>query len=219
MFLTLLRREALSARRNHQALLQPLVLYALLVCLFPLALGADEDSLVKLAPAALWLPLLLATVLAAEQLLAADRACGQLSQDVLHLELWLLLLAKIIIAWLRLVLPLLLLLPLLSLLLHLPPARLPGLLALLTLASLALLSLAAIGASLTLGAARATFLQLLIVLPLQIPLLLLGVMASRDYLHGLAIGGYYALLGALALFSLLCALPFGSLALRSHSLN
>ena len=218
MFLTLLRREALSARRNHQALLQPLVLYALLVCLFPLALGADEDSLVKLAPAALWLPLLLATVLAAEQLLAADRACGQLSQDVLHLELWLLLLAKIIIAWLRLVLPLLLL-PLLSLLLHLPPARLPGLLALLTLASLALLSLAAIGASLTLGAARATFLQLLIVLPLQIPLLLLGVMASRDYLHGLAIGGYYALLGALALFSLLCALPFGSLALRSHSLN
>ena len=219
MLTTLIRRELHTSLRNPQTILQPLLFYALTIILFPLATGADNDTLLHTAPAALWIALLLAALLAGEQLFSADYADGTLSQDRIHLpDLWLLLPAKLTAAWLRFTLPLLFILPLLTLMLHIPAAHIPATAALLALGSLPLLLIGALGAVLTLAQTHGTFLRFLIVVPLYIPILIIGVAAGHDNLLGLAISGHYALLGAFSLFALITIIPFATLALKTQHL-
>ena len=219
MLTILIRRELHTSLRNPQTILQPLLFYTLTIILFPLASGADNDTLLRTAPAALWIALLLAALLAGEQLFAADYADGTLSQDRLHLpDLWLLLPAKLTAAWLRFTLPLLAMLPLLALMLHIPAANIPATAALLALGSLPLLLIGALGAVLTLTQTHGTFLRFLIVVPLYIPVLIIGVTAGHDNLLGLTIGGHYALLGAFSLFALITIIPFATLALKAQHL-
>ena len=140
MLSLLIRRELRASLRSPHTLLQPVLFFTLTICLFPLASGADNEALARIAPAALWIALLLAALLASEQLFAEDYADGTLSQDRIHLhELWQLLAAKLAAAWLRFTLPLLAVLPLLALMLHIPATKLPARAALLALGSLPLL--------------------------------------------------------------------------------
>lgn len=216
--MTLLTRELLVTWRNPQLIFQPLLFFILTLCLFPIGLGTDNGTLARIAPAAIWIALLLAALLAGEQLFAADYQDGTLSQDALHIPLWQLVAVKIAATWLRFVLPLLLALPLIAVMLHIPPAKLPLTAAQLALGSLALLLIAAIGAALTLTQSQATFLRYLIVIPLYLPVLIIGVTASADHFIGLPTGGHLALLGAFTLFSLIGMIPFTALAIRAQSL-
>ena len=118
----------------------------------------------------------------------------------------------------RFTLPLLAVLPLLALMLHIPATKLPAMAALLALGSLPLLLVGTLGAVLTLAQSHSTFLRFLIVVPLYIPVLIIGVTASHDSLLGLAINGHYALLGAFNLFALITIIPFGTLAIRAQGL-
>ena len=96
MLSLLIRRELRASLRSPHTLLQPVLFFTLTICLFPLASGADNEALARIAPAALWIALLLAALLASEQLFAEDYADGTLSQDRIHLhELWQLLAAKL----------------------------------------------------------------------------------------------------------------------------
>ena len=196
----------------------------LLIVLGAAALGVLIESFVRV-PAErrmyelqLSVAALLAALLAGEQLFASDYQDGTLSQDALHIPLWQLVAVKIAAAWLRFVLPLLLALPLIAIMLHLPFARLPLTAALLAIGSLALLLIAGIGAALTLGQTQATFLRYLIVIPLYLPVLIIGVTASADHFMGLPVHGHTALLAAFALFSLIGMIPFTALALRTQAL-
>lgn len=215
----LIKRELLSAWREPQQWLQPVLFFALTIVLFPIALGSDENTLQSSAPAALWLALLLAALLAGEALFSEDYRDGTLSQDRIHLsELWMLALAKLVAAWLRFSLPILICLPLLALMLHIPLARLPALAALIAPGSLSLLLIAMLGAALTFNQRQSTFLLFLIVIPFYIPVLIIGVTAASSILHGLTYDGHLALLGAFALFALLVMLPFTALALKAQAL-
>ncbi|MBV7434901.1 heme exporter protein CcmB [Cardiobacteriaceae bacterium TAE3-ERU3] len=219
MLTLLIKRELLSAWREPHQLVQPVLFFALTIVLFPIALGSDENTLRASAPAALWLALLLAALLAGEQLFSEDYRDGTLSQDRVHLsEFWLLALAKLGAAWLRFSLPILICLPLLALMLHIPLATLPALAALIVLGSLSLLLIAMLGAALTVNQQQSTFLLFLIVVPFYIPILIIGVTAASSILNGLTYQGHLALLGAFALFALLTMLPFTTLALKTQSL-
>lgn len=218
MTATLFAREMLVTRRNPQLIIQPLLFFILTLSLFPLALGTDSNTLARIAPAALWIALLLAALLAGEQLFAPDYQDGTLSQDALHIPLWQLVAVKCACAWLRFVLPLLLALPLIAVMLHIPMDKLPVTALQIATGSLALLLIAAIGAALTLAQNHATFLRYLIVVPLYIPVLIIGVTASADHFIGLPATGHLALLGAFTLFSLIGMIPFTALAIRAQAL-
>ncbi len=215
----LVQRELRIAWRKPQAIFQPILFFSLTICLFPLAIGTDNASLQHSAPAILWIALFLSVILAADSLFAEDYHDGTLAQDRMHLDpLWLLVFAKAFSAWLRFTLPLLILLPLITLMLHIPAHNLPWIALLLTLGSFVLLMIGTIGAALTLSQLQSTFLLFLIVVPLYIPVLIIGVTATRDSLLGLSIHGPLALLGAFVLFSVITIIPFSTLALRSQPL-
>ena len=199
----LLRRDLSAAFRRRGELLQLLFFFVITVSLFPLAATPDPAHLQKIAPAAIWMAALLASLLALDGLFRADFEDGALEQLLLSPHPpTLLVLTKTVAHWLISGAPLVLISPLLAMMLHLPPRALGVLLASLLLGTLLMSMLGALGAALTLGAraARSTLLGLLI-LPLYIPPLIFGAGAVRAAALGLPASGHLLWLCAMVLLA------------------
>jgi heme exporter protein B len=107
-------------------------LFALLtvVALFALALGGDAESLAAVASAVLWLAVLLAGLLSLDSLFRGDAEDGSLEQWMLApVPLCLAGAGAHVMHWATTALPLVVAVPLLGELLHLPRAQLPVLMA------------------------------------------------------------------------------------------
>ncbi len=182
----LLRRDlALTWRRRGDAL-NPLLFAIIVVALFPFALGPEPAVLERIAAGTIFVAVLLAGLLSLDGLFRSDLDDGSLEQLVLSPHpLSLLLACKITIHWLTTALPLILIAPLLALLLHLPDAVLPVLLAALALATPLLSLIGAICVALTVGMRRSGMLLTLLVLPLLMPVLIFGAGACNAAQSGL----------------------------------
>ena len=126
----LLRRDLqlLWVRRGDA--LQPALFALLTVVLFALGLGGEAESLAPVASAVLWLAVMLAGLLALDSLFRGDAEDGSLEQWMLApVPLWWLVLVRTLVHWLTTALPVIVAVPLLGELLHLPRAQLPVLMA------------------------------------------------------------------------------------------
>ncbi len=177
----LLRRDLLLALRRRSDVLLPLAFFLVTTALFPLALGPDGQLLRSVAPGIVWVAALLASLLGLPRLFADDYADGSLEQLLLSPQpLELLVLAKVAAHWLTSGLPLLLLAPLVALQYGLDAGALGVLCLGLLLGTPVLSLLGSIGAGLALGARGGSVLVALILMPLYIPLLILGSSAVSD---------------------------------------
>jgi len=200
------QRDLRLAFRRPGEWLQPVAFFLIVTLLFPLALDPEPARLRALAPAALWVAALLASVLAVEFLFREDGRDGTLEQYALSGQsfAWLLL-AKTLTHWLLTGLPLVVAAPLAALSLGAPATAMPGILAALLLGSLSLSLLGAVGAGLTLGVRRGGALLSLIVLPLAIPTLVFGARATDLAIRAEPMDGSLYLLAALAVLALTLA--------------
>ena len=198
VFTQLLRREARLLCRRPAELLNPLVFFAIVVALFPLAVGPESKLLETLSPGLVWVAALLAVLLSLDGLFRSDFEDGSLEQWVLSPQpLPLLVLAKVLAHWMFSGLALVLLAPLLALMLGLPARCLPVLLISLLLGTPILSLLGAVGAALTVGLKRGGLLLALLILPLYIPVLILGSGALQSALQGLPTAGHLLWLASL----------------------
>ncbi|WP_407315890.1 heme exporter protein CcmB [Pseudomonas sp. nanlin1] len=203
VFTLLLRREARLLCRRPAELANPLVFFAIVVALFPLAVGPDAQLLQSLSPGLVWVAALLAVLLSLDGLFRSDFEDGSLEQWLLSPHpLALLVLAKVLAHWAFSGLALVLLAPLLALMLGLPGDCLAVLLASLLLGTPVLSLLGAVGAALTVGLKRGGVLLALLVLPLYIPVLILGSGALQAALQNLPTSGYLLWLASLAVLTL-----------------
>lgn len=211
----LIRRDLLLALRRRAQILNPLVFFVIVVTLFPLGLGPEPNLLQKLAPGVLWVAALLAAMLSLEAMFHSDFEDGSLEQLLLAPQpVFITIIAKVLTHWLLSGLPLLLLAPLLALWLHLSPEAIVVLLASLALGTPVLSLIGAIGVALTVGLRRGGVLLSLLVLPLYIPVLIMGAGAVDAAASGLAAGAHLSILGALLLLSLSLAPWAAGAALR-----
>jgi heme exporter protein B len=200
------RRDLVLAARAPGEWLQPLGFFVLVCLLFPLALSPEPGRLRELAPAALWVALLLASLLALEFLYREDARDGTLEQFALSGQSFTaLLLAKTATHWMLTGLPLVLAGPVAVLALGAPASSVPGVLLALLLGSITLSLIGAIGAALTLGTRRGSALLSLLVLPLVMPVLVFGARATMWAMTGDETTGALLLLGALGVLSLTLA--------------
>ena len=198
VFATLVAREARLLFRRPAELLNPLVFFALVIALYPLAVGPETQLLKTLSPGLLWVAALLSVLLSLDGLFRGDFEDGSLEQWVLSPHpLALLVLAKVLAHWAFSGLALVILSPLLGLMLGLPVACLPVLLVSLLLGTPVLSLLGAVGAALTVGLKRGGLLLALLILPLYIPVLILGSGALQAALQGMPATGYLLWLGCL----------------------
>jgi heme exporter protein B len=206
----LVRRDLLLAMRRRSDALMPLAFFLVTTSLFPLAIGPDSKLLRSVAPGIVWVAALLASLLGLQRLFADDHADGSLEQLLLSPQpLELLVLAKVLAHWLTSGLPLLVLAPLVALQYGLDGASLAVLWCGLLLGTPVLSLLGSIGAALALGARGGSVLVALILMPLYIPLLILGSSAVAANGDGTGSAPHLMLLGAL-LAAALAAAPWAA---------
>lgn len=203
-----LRRDLALALQQPAELANPLAFFVLVITLFPLGVSPEPGVLAGMAPGVLWIAALLATLLGLEALFRRDRDDGTLEQLVLRAQpLYLPVLARMLAHWMVTGLPLTLLAPLLGGMLSLPPeARLPLLVGL-ALGTPVLVLLGGVGAALTVGLRTGGVLLALLVLPLFVPVLILGVSAAELAATGLGAAGPLLWLAAGTSFAVTAA-PF-----------
>ena len=184
--------------RRRSDVATALLFFVIVASLFPLGIGAEPERLRSIAPGVIWVAALLSSMLSLSRLFAADHADGTLEQMLLGAApLGAIVAAKVLAHWLVAGLPLVLIAPLIAVQYDVA-APLYGVLAVSLLLGTPVLSfIGAIGAALTLGLRGGGVLLSLLVLPLYVPVLILGAGAVAMADAGLAAGGQLELLGAL----------------------
>lgn len=195
---TILERDLRIVVRRPGDAATALLFFVIVASLFPLGVGAEPNLLRAVAPGVIWVAALLSSMLSLARLFAADHADGTLEQMLLGVSpLGVIAAAKVIAHWLVSGLPLVAIAPVIALQYDLAP-ELYGTLALSLLLGTPVLSfIGAIGAALTLGLRGAGVLLALLVLPLYVPVLIIGAGSVDMASAGLAPDGQLLLLGAL----------------------
>ena len=167
--------------RNRSDALKALGLSLQIILLFALLYGPAAEQLGPLASGACLLAVILAINFNAEQFLAEEARSGALEQWLFYsVSPYFLALAKIVAFWLASVAPLLLILPLFTLLLAGSSAEMWLLIQALLLISPTLCCLAALAAALSLSLSNRVFFIQLIAMPLSIPLLIFALQIIND---------------------------------------
>lgn len=196
----LLLRELRLTARKPLDMLMPLVFFLVAAALFPLGIGPEPERLREIAPGVLWVVALFATLLSLHRVFEGDWQDGTLDQLLLPPQSGLRLAAvKALAHWLTQGLPLLLVAPLLGLMFGLPAEPLGLLMLTLLLGTPVLSLLGTLSAALTLGLRSGALLNLLINLPLAVPVLIFGSGAVAAQQAAQGAQGHLALLGALLL--------------------
>ena len=195
---TVIYRDLLLVMRRRSDALNTLIFFVIVVSLFPLGVGPEANLLRTIAPGVLWVAALLASMLALNKLFAADFADGTLEQMLLTpAPLSMVVVGKVLAHWVVTGLPLVLLAPVLALQFDVPREAFGVLVGALLLGTPVLSLIGAIGAALTLGVRGSGVLTALLVLPLYIPVLILGAGAVDASAAGLDTAAHFMLLGAL----------------------
>lgn len=192
-----LRRDLMLSGRRLGELGNPVVFFAAVVSLFPLALGADAALLRAVGPGVVWVGALLASLLSLEGLFRADFEDGSLEQLLLSPHpTSVLVSAKILAHWLVTGVPLLLITPLLGVLLQLSAPAQVVLFGGLLLGTPILSLLGSVAVALTLGLPRGGLLVSVLLLPLFAPVLVFGAGAVSSALLEMPVLPYFYMLGA-----------------------
>jgi len=197
-----IRRDLLLAFRQRADVANTLLFFIVVVTMVPLGVGAEPNLLRSIAPGVVWVAALLAAILSLNRLFAADFADGTLEQMLMSAEPLPLIVLVTVIA------------VVLGIMFDLGVEATAVLMASLAVGTPILSLIGAVGAALTLGLRGGGVLVSLLVLPLYVPVLILGAGSVEAVAAGLGAGPYLLLLGALALFAVVLTPWAVSAALR-----
>ncbi len=184
--IALLARDLRLAVRAGGGFGLALAFFLIVTVLVPLGVGPDGPTLARIAPGILWVAALLACLLSLDRIFALDHEDGSL--DLLAtapIPLEGVVSVKALAHWVVTGLPVTFAAPALGLLLNLPPAAMPMLVAALAIGTPALSVIGTFGAALTVGLKRGGLLLSLLVLPLYIPTLIFGAEVVKRAVEGL----------------------------------
>jgi heme exporter protein B len=171
----------------------------------------------------IWIAVMLASLPQMDRLFTRHAKDGVLEQMLVSpAPMAMLMLAKILAAWVIIILPLVLAAPVLGLMFGLPVHMLAGVLGCLGMGGLCLVLIGAMAAALSLGSRQSGIFTAIIVLPLSMPVLIFGVagisaIQADDAMAGASTGastGHIMLLGALTLVLLVLSPPVTAAAIR-----
>ena len=193
-----IRRDLLLAWRRRSDVATTVLFFVIVVSLFPLGIGPEPNLLRAVGPGVIWVAALLACMLSLARMFESDHADGTLDGMLLAaVPLGAVVIARVFAHWLVSGLPLVVLAPVLALQFDLDQS-LSGVLVLSLLLGTPVLSLVGtIGAALTLGLRGGGVLLALLVLPLYVPVLIIGALALDAAASGQGAQAHFLLLAAL----------------------
>ena len=205
----LFQRDMALFMRRRQDAISVLGFFLVAVALFPLGISPEPEFLREIAPGAIWIAVMFATVLALDRLFTEDLADGTLEQQMLvPLPITLVVLVRLLAHWVITALPVVLLSPVIGLQFGLAANEIGVLFLSLLLGTPVLVLIGAIGSALTVGLRSGGALLTILLLPLYVPILILGTSAVASVMNDAAYSGQLMLMAA----ALAVALPLTPLA-------
>ena len=192
-----------------------LLFYLLAIIMFPLSSGTEATLLTSIAGGSIWMAALFSSLLSLDRLFRSDFEDGSLEQLVLSgMSLETIVISKCFAHWLTTGLPIVILSPVLALIIGLDFSYWWILCLTLLLGTPSLTLIGATPAALSCAIGKGGVLTALIILPLMLPVLILGSGAINAEISGLGGFGHIYALAAILPISLV-AVPFlASKALR-----
>lgn len=198
-----IRRDLMVSFRNPSDVLNPLVFFVIVITLFPLGIGPSQSVLSDIAPGVIWVAALLATLLSMDLIFRSDYEDGSLEQMAVSSQpLYLIVGGKVISHWLITGLPLTLLSPVLAMMLYVNQSGMVAVVLSLLLGTPVLSLLGSIGAGLTVGLRKGGVLIAILILPLYVPVLILGTAMVETGMVGGDYQGHILWLSAILALSL-----------------
>lgn len=217
MFFKILKKEMLLSVRQGSDLLVPVCFFGLVLTLFPFTLGAEPNLLRLIAPAIIWISLLLAGLLSLERLFLPDFQLGRLDfYRLTGLSTYEILLVKAITHWVVTFVPLLLLSNLATVFFDLSTDSWKILETTLLIGTPAISLIGCFGLSLSLGAKNGGILMALLILPFMLPILIFAASAISAVQQGFTATAQLSFLGAYVLFMAVLTPWAGGAALSKH---
>lgn len=206
MLAEVFRRDLRLAWRRWPELAQPPLFMLLVASLFPLGVSPSLQVLNMIAPGVIWIAALLASLLALDLLFRPDYDDGSLELMALSPQpIALLAASRVLVHWLVTGVPVLIVAPLIGIMYALQAEALNVLVLGLLLGTPLLSLIGGIGAALTVSLRRTAPLLALLVLPLCVPVLILGTRAAAMAASGLDSAGPLYMLAALLVLGLTLA--------------
>lgn len=194
------KSEYLLMLRNKGDFFNILVFFILISTIWALSIPGGIININKIGPSIIWVSLLLVIYLNMEKMFRLDYRDGTLSQWKLKLNsLTLYAFSKIVVHWSLSVIPLILITPCLALMFHLSINTLIILIMALLLGAWCLIALGAMAVTLTIKVESSSILVAILLLPLYVPILLLGIETTLTTTSSDLLGAYFCLLIALAI--------------------
>lgn len=217
MFRAILIRDVQIALRSGGTWLHGLAFFIVFLALAAIALGGDFAVLRPLAPALIWMAVILSLLLSFDDLFSVDANDGNLEHIKLsRCPLIIYVAAKACACWLLTIGPLIVALPVAALLYDLPLWTSTGLLLSVLLASPALICYGVFCASLLVSYQRSGVLLVLISLPLVLPILIFALASVISYeTLKFAAPEFLALMG-LNLIAIAIGIPAAASALKTE---
>jgi heme exporter protein B len=212
MIKAILIRDLHLNMRSGSGVLNGLFFFFALVVIFPFAIGPDMKLLSKIAPALLWIGVVLSSLLSLDRLFQMDHEDGSLNgmsagRDMT--EIVIIIVAKLLSQCLFSCVPLVLIAPLFGLMFNIEGSLLLSVMLSLMVGIPALVAIGSLGAAITLSIPRGSLLLSIIIFPLIVPILIFGVLASSNFL-----GKEWLILSGLSLFFTIIGIFGAALALK-----
>ena len=211
----ILKKEFLIYSRKSSSFISPVVFFLISISLYPIGISNDPGILKNLAPGLIWITVLLSTLISFQNIFSEDYEDGSIELLLASGQnLSLIVLIKIFVNWIFSCLPIIVLSVLSVFLLYFPQEGLKPLIISLLIGTPTICLFGALAGALSLGKNSITGPALM--LPLSLPVLILGTQAINYSLNGINFSSNILLLTAILVF-LLPIILFASVgALKLH---
>ena len=203
MVKNLIKKELIIYFRNLNNIFLPLIFFFLIISIFPLVLGPDKLLFDSIIPGMIWITAILTTLLSSNNFFRDDYSNGVIEMYLTsNKAVELILFFRIIACWIFTCLPIILFMPLVSLLFDIPFENSFVILITLLIGTPILISIGIFGSALTLGLAKNNILTPILVIPFYIPVLIFSASAIDSVSSGLPYDMQISILMALLILIL-----------------
>tara|TARA_E500000178_G_scaffold353789_1_gene420660 strand:+ start:962 stop:1624 length:663 start_codon:yes stop_codon:yes gene_type:complete len=182
----LIKKELSLYFRNLNNIFLPLIFFFLIISIFPLVLGPEKTLFNKIIPGVIWITAILTTLLTSNNFFKEDFNAGiietYLTSDV---SIEIVLFIRIIVCWIFTCLPIVIFIPIVSILFDITFQSSIVILLTLVIGTPILISIGIFGSALTLGLAKNNILTPVIIIPFYIPVLIFSASAIQSVSAGL----------------------------------
>ncbi|MDB4128078.1 heme exporter protein CcmB [Hyphomicrobiales bacterium] len=218
-YLAIIKRDLVISYKDGDHIAMGFGFFLVIISLLPIGIGSDIDILPKVGPVLLWIAFLLSTLFTISRLFKDDHVDGTMDFMIMDSAIFeIIIICKVFAYWISITLPLIIVIPIMSILLNISMDLILPITFIIFISSPAFVFIAAVGSALTLGMERSGILITILILPLYIPLIIVGISATN--INVIGINSYSVSVMLISGFSMLsiALAPFLiSLILRTNS--